>query len=107
MRPRVAVAAEAAQARADTEVAQARIEAEARVRILAETKEADKQQQQRTGGGVFDTVLELMVRVVLFGAQVLVVIAWFLGRVSLALEFVVELGLFILRSPPEGGAGPH
>ncbi|KAK0710860.1 hypothetical protein B0H67DRAFT_646287 [Lasiosphaeris hirsuta] len=58
-----------------------------------------QQLQQRTGGGVVDIVLELIVRGVLAGAQMLVVIAWVVGRVSAVLEFVVELGVFLIQAP--------
>lgn len=58
-----------------------------------------QQLQQRTGGGVVDTVLELIVRGVLAGAQVLVIVTWVIGRVSAVLEFVVELGVFLVQAP--------
>lgn len=58
-----------------------------------------QRQRRRAEGGVVDGVLEWVVRGVLTGAQVVVVVAWVASKVAQVLEFVVELGLFILQSP--------
>ena len=49
------------------------------------------------GTNVVDAVLELMVRSVLAGVQVIIVISWVMGRVAAGLEFVVELGLVLIH----------
>lgn len=58
-----------------------------------------EEKQRRTGGGVVDSVLELIVRFVLAGVQMVVVVRWVMSRVATVLEFVVELGMFLMYAP--------
>jgi len=45
-----------------------------------------------------DAVLELIVRSVLAGVQIVVIFRWVIGRVAAVLEFVLELCMFILHA---------
>ncbi|KAK4169533.1 putative vacuolar morphogenesis protein 7 [Cladorrhinum sp. PSN259] len=49
------------------------------------------------GGGLIDALLLLIVRCVLAGAQGYALVEWLLGRISVALVWMVELGLLLVQ----------
>ncbi|KAK5663864.1 hypothetical protein OQA88_70 [Cercophora sp. LCS_1] len=64
-----------------------------------ERQEQKVSRQRGKGGGVVDGVLELFVRCVLAGVQMIVIMRWVMGRIGAVLEFVVELGMFLVQAP--------
>lgn len=65
----------------------------------AATTPQEKLGEDRTGGGVMETVLLLLVKFVLAGVQGAVVLEWLLRKVSEALIWLVELGVLLIQPP--------
>jgi hypothetical protein len=65
----------------------------------AVTTPREKPGEERTGGGVMETVLLLLVNLVLAGVQGVVVLGWLLRKVSEALVWLVELGMLLVQLP--------
>ena len=63
----------------------------------AVTTPREKPEEERTGGGVMETVLLLLVKLVLAGVQGAVVLEWLLRKVLEALIWLVELGMLLVQ----------
>lgn len=57
----------------------------------------EKRVEEQRGGGVVDTVLLVVVKVVLAGVQGVVILEWILCKVLEALVWTVELGLVLIQ----------
>lgn len=57
----------------------------------------EKRVEEQRGGGVVDTVLLVVVKVVLVSVQGVVILEWILRKVLEALVWTVELGLVLIQ----------
>ena len=58
-----------------------------------------QEQERQTGGGAVNALLEWMVRVVVAGAEGVVVLRWLLGKVTEGVAWAVEMVLFLVLPP--------